>query len=374
MKTRIVYLLVGIFLLTNLSVFSQNKKNKKNKKSKANVEQVVVAKDSSNTIQPYKTDGKPSDIKPADSKPIETSKPSKENNISEKPIKEVKPVSANSSAFNSKPLTFSEANSVSKPVVTEKPNGSVNWTEQYVEAKGMSVIDNEKFKNPAQAKLMARRGATVDAQRNLLEIIKGVNITSETTVNDMIASSDFIYSRLDGVIKGAQLVGEPIEKDGIIELRMRVPLYEKNGLAPVVYDKIPELKNVTQTEEVNKINEALNQLPPEVKDQVMEGLTFKLNGKTYDPSMFPVIVDENNNLVLDMSKFYDPTTGKFPQILSTAENLFKEAGFDKGLDIINVIKAETGKITIDNESVKKINWSKIGNIAGKVGKFLLMLI
>ena len=356
MKTLVIYILTGLILMTTLSSFSQNKKNKRNKKSKT--EQTIISSDTSKAIN----NGKPVDIKPTN---VNISDSKENNNETKVPGKEMKPLN---NLNSSKPLTFSQVNTVSKPVVTEKPNGSVNWTQQYVEAKGMSVIDNEKFKNPAQAKLMAKRGATVDAQRNLLEIIKGVNITSETTVNDMITSSDFIYSRIDGVIKGAQMVGEPIEKDGIIEVKMRVPLYESNGLAPVVYDKTPELKNV------NKSSEILDQLPPEIKDQVMEGLTFKLNGKTFDPSMFPVIVDENNNLVLDMSKLYDPTTGKFPQILSTAENLFKEAGFDKGLDIINVIKAETGKITIDNASVKKVNWSKIGQIAGKVGKFLLMLI
>ena len=41
---------------------------------------------------------------------------------------------------------------------------------------GSSVIDNERFKLLAQAKAMAIRGATVIAQRNLLEIINGVNI------------------------------------------------------------------------------------------------------------------------------------------------------------------------------------------------------
>ncbi len=361
MKTLIVFLFTGIFFMISFSGFSQSRKNKKNKKSKTVTEQTVAVPDTVKTNNNGKTNSNAVNIAPVNNNTNQGNNGQQKN-----PNNEIKPVEVNNT--NIKPINFNQVISTSKPVVTEKPNGSVNWTEQFVEAKGMSVIDNEKFKNPAQAKLMARRGATVDAQRNLLEIIKGVNVTSETTVNDMITSSDYIYTRLDGVIKGAQMVGEPVEKDGIIEVRMRVPLYETNGIGPAVYDKVPALKSV------NKVNDVINQLPPEVKDQVLQGLAFNLNGKKFDPSMFPVIVDENNNLVLDLSKIYDPNTGKFPQLLSTAENIFKEVGFDKGVEMLNVVKTETGKITIDNESVKKVNWGKIGDIAGKIGKFLLMLI
>jgi hypothetical protein len=45
----------------------------------------------------------------------------------------------------------------------------------------------------------------------------------------------------------------------------------------------------------------------------------------------------------------------------------------KGLEVINVLQADGGKITVDT-SRSKINWAKIGRTAAKIGKFLLMLI
>jgi hypothetical protein len=347
MRNKLIVLLLGFFLVFSCSSFAQNKKNKKAKKSKSNVELSVADTTKSKNVN----------------LPTLNSTPVNQNNT---PGKQNVPVVSSQSGTIATNIQQIVADS--KPVITDKPNGDINWTEQYIEAKGMSVIDNVKFKNPAQAKLMAKRGATVDAQRNLLEIIKGVNVTSETTVNDMITSSDFIYTRVDGVVKGAQMVGEPIEKDGVIEVKMRVPLYDTKGVASAVYDQVPALKKV------QKVNDIINQVPPELKDQVLDGLAFNLNGKKYDPSMFPVIVDENNNLVLDLSKLYDPNSGKFPQLLSSTEEVFKEVGFDKGVQMINVLKAETGKITIDNQSVKKINWTKIGQTVSKIGKFLLMLV
>lgn len=365
-----ILLLVCIMLVLPELSNAQNKKNKK-KSKKENTEQVKSPqnqKEVSPALQTQPTEAKPAEKNPGESKPLEA-KPveiAKPENAITKPVDAEKPqVAAN---LDAKPINVEQIVAQSKPVIQEKPNGSINWTEQYIEAKGASVIDNERFKNPAQAKLMAKRGAVVDAQRNLLEIIKGVNVTSETTVNDMITTRDYIYTRIDGVIKGAQLIGEPIEKDGTIEVRMRVKLYEQDGIAPAIYSDIPALKKTAT------VSDIVNQVPPEVKDQVLQGLAFNMNGKKFDPSMFPVIVDENNNLVLDMTKLYDPKTGKFPQLLNTTEQLMKDVGFKKGVEVLNVLKAESGKLVIDNKSLKKVNWQKIGQVAGKIGKFLMMLI
>lgn len=151
----------------------------------------------------------------------------------------------------SKALTYEIVEEFSEPVVEQYTNGNVNWSEQFIEAKGTSVIDNERFKIPAQAKAMAIRGAVVIAQRNLLEIINGVKITGETRVQDMIATNDYVYSRVDGLIKGAQQIGEPIEIDGLIEVTMRVPLYASNGLAPIVYSQMPQYAGNNKNAAVN---------------------------------------------------------------------------------------------------------------------------
>jgi len=200
MKTFILLLMCLMIVLPEFSN-AQNKKNKK-KSKKEKTEQVSpkVQKEVSPALQPQPVEAKPTEKTPAEVKPIEA-KPAE----IAKPIEAEKPqIAAN---IDAKPINVEQVIAQSKPVIQEKPNGSINWTEQYIEAKGASVIDNERFKNAAQAKLMAKRGAIVDAQRNLLEIIKGVNVTSETTVNDMITTRDYIYTRIDGVIKGAQLVG-----------------------------------------------------------------------------------------------------------------------------------------------------------------------
>lgn len=349
MKTYLM-LLLCVMLTFSLSLHAQNRK--KSKKTKDTQKEQTATPAAAKEVSPQL------EAIPAENKPTQP------NNAAETRPAESKPAVAE----EAKPINIEQIIQQSKPIIQEKPNGQINWTEQYIEAKGQSVIDNERFKNPAQAKLMAQRGAVVDAQRNLLEIIKGVNVTSETTVQDMITTRDYIYTRVDGVIKGAKMVGEPIEKDGIIEVRMRVPLYEQDGLAAAVHSDIPALKKVTT------VSDVVNQVPDNLKDQALQALAFNLGGKKFDPSMFPIIVDENNNLVLDLSKIYDPKTGKFPKILSASEEIMKEIGFKKGVEVLNVLRTEPGKMVIDNKSLKKVNWQKIGEVAGKIGKFLMMLI
>ncbi|OPZ95671.1 MAG: hypothetical protein BWY70_01944 [Bacteroidetes bacterium ADurb.Bin408] len=255
-----------------------------------------------------------------------------------------------------------------RPIVTQSQNGSVNWTEQYIEAKGFSVMDTVKFPNKGQAKAMAIRGAVVVAQRNLLEIIKGVNVTSETTVKDMIAQGDYIYTRVDGVIKGAEMVGDAIEKDGMVEVKMRVPLYSRKGLATALYNDVPD------AEKKMTLSPVAQEVSSQLQEQNLNGLAFNIGGKTIDPALFPLIVDESGNLVFDFKKLLNQGTGDFPKIFNATDNFFKEVGFNKGVELLDVVRTEPGKIVLNNTNIKKVNWAKIAQKAGAIGKFIMMFI
>lgn len=275
------------------------------------------------------------------------------------------------------PQSYEEAIKSAAPVVEKTGNGSINWTEQFVEAKGQSVIDTVRFKNIAQARAMATRGAVVVAQRNLLEIVKGVNIVGETTVEDMITTSDVINTKVEGMIKGAQQVGEAKLKDGLIEVTMRVPLYSSNGIAPIVMDEVKEI-----TDKIDSASKQQNPTPPttqsDTSKSVMVGsnkkIAFNLNGKKIDPSMFPLIVDEKGNLVFDFSKVYDINKGQFPKYLQLSKDVMNSLGFKKGVEVIDLVQGKDGKLVINEKTKSKLKWDNIKRIATQIGKFALMLI
>jgi len=85
----------------------------------------------------------------------------------------------------------------------ERETALVDWGQTYVEATGMAVAPNNT--KGAQARALARRGAIVDLQRNLLESIGGVHIDSRTTMNDFMAE-DRVRSEVHGLIQGVQLL------------------------------------------------------------------------------------------------------------------------------------------------------------------------
>jgi len=72
--------------------------------------------------------------------------------------------------------------------------------------------------NAAQARAMAERGAYVVAVRNLLEVVKGVQVDSATLVEDFLVKSDVIRNRVSGIVKGAQKIKSVTLADGGVEI------------------------------------------------------------------------------------------------------------------------------------------------------------
>ncbi|MEP7705042.1 hypothetical protein [Paraglaciecola sp. 25GB23A] len=72
-----------------------------------------------------------------------------------------------------------------------------------ITASGFGTTDLSIIKIKAQATMMARRAAIVDAQRNLSEQIKGVRLTGGTTMEEYEISSDVVATRVKSLLTGA---------------------------------------------------------------------------------------------------------------------------------------------------------------------------
>ncbi len=102
--------------------------------------------------------------------------------------------------------------------------GFINWSNGWIYATGMSAC-NPRFPR-GQQQAMLKLGARKDAQRRLLEVVKGVTITSETVVKDFITVSDTVRSEVKGMIMGAVMIGTYVMKsDCTCEVTMAMPVY-----------------------------------------------------------------------------------------------------------------------------------------------------
>ena len=130
-------------------------------------------------------------------------------------------------------------------VVIQKDRNLLDWTQNYIEATGMAVAP--KGMKGAQAKALARRGATVDLQRNLLEFLGGVQLDARTTMDDFMAS-DRVRTEVSGIVRNIELLegewdGESYTIAGRIKLpQLRVVVASNYKPAPVEKDEVPPAK------------------------------------------------------------------------------------------------------------------------------------
>ncbi|HWR06022.1 LPP20 family lipoprotein [Sporomusa sp.] len=180
---------------------------------------------------------------------------------------------------------------VSVPVSTVDQvgaNGSINWDEGFVEAIGTGV-PSSIAKSPAQARLMARRAAIVDAQRNLLESVEGVKITAETTVQNFETTNDTVRTQVTGIVKGARIVNEQQLLDGTYQVTMRINLYGNGSLAEVIVDATKPITPVPLPSPSPAYYPIT--LP------VYTGLVVDVTGLPLERAMSPVIFDDTGRAI-----------------------------------------------------------------------------
>jgi hypothetical protein len=98
------------------------------------------------------------------------------------------------------------------------------WISETMEAVGNAAID--KARDPAQGKLMAFRGAELDARRKLAEQLSGLMITSKTKVEDFITQKDEIKTHMLDFQVGARVKdkSQKVNEDGTVEVTVEIEL------------------------------------------------------------------------------------------------------------------------------------------------------
>ncbi len=243
--------------------------------------------------------------------------------------------------------------------VQEMEHGKINWTDQYIEAEGSSIMDSSRFKLRNQAKLMAQRGAIVDAQRNLLEIVNGVLVEGQTTVKDLVVESDEVKTKVSGMLKGAVKVGKTTYEDGVATVRLRIPLYA-DGLAEAV-DTTPAPAPVPVDPNV-----------PVVQDSLPKQVMLSVSG-TYNPRLFPTLTDSQNKIIWDMAQSFDPTKGKALSIVKQGSGALEAMKGKKGMELLEVAQDQLGNLVLNEKSKARVEkWKKAGLLIwGLVKKLIL---
>lgn len=243
-------------------------------------------------------------------------------------------------------------------IIQGNDTASVDWTNQLLTAKGWAFIDTVRFKNKAQAQMMATRGAIAVAQRNLLELVMGVNVTSVTTVRDYVTESDVVVTKLQGMMKNSRQVGAPVYKNGMVEVVMQVAIYDvtsgDESVASVIGKKVSETSAKTKSQTV-----------------LCDSTGFK-------PSLLPVVKDLQGNLIYNLTNPKSMLSGKKPVFLKSSDAALSalekgnygqvaEAALKDCELVVKPTAAGKGKLSTQQ-------WLDIGKTALKIGSTLMLFI
>ncbi len=188
------------------------------------------------------------------------------------------------------------ADSVLTPQLTQMveqagTNGTINWSEGYVEAKGYGSAPSQYLGRP-NAQPLALRAAKVDAYRNLLETMQGVRVTSGSLVRDLTVESDTIRTQVDGLVRSAVVVKEDCLANGACEVTLRMPLSGK-----LTYVVIPHViaRPPAPTPAPATVVSPPKPAPaaPAPPSEVFTGMVVDGRGLNVRPAMSPRILDES---------------------------------------------------------------------------------
>lgn len=202
-------------------------------------------------------------------------------------------------------------------------------------------------------KILARRAAIVDAQRNLLERINGVQIDSETFMEDFTISSDVVRSQVSGLIKGAVITDEGENLDGSYYVELSVPIYGRNGSIASV--AIPALTaNMQQQPFVSAdVNNFTVQEVQALTSYEYTGVIVNAKGMDLERTFAPVIYDTDGRIIYGIQNL-DKDLAITYGMVEYSESLEEAAGGNCRAGnnplVINAVDVRGGK-----NSVHKVN-------------------
>ncbi|HNW45176.1 MAG TPA: hypothetical protein PKI19_11775 [Elusimicrobiales bacterium] len=132
------------------------------------------------------------------------------------------------------------ASSTQKGTVAASGEIEREWVEEgitkhYVFARGMGAAD-QALENKTQRMATSRNASIVNGQYNMLSFLKGVTLEGGITVEKAIETDSVLATKINSVIKGAQVVRtEWTSDDGcVVVLRLPKKVLKEAGI------KLPE--------------------------------------------------------------------------------------------------------------------------------------
>lgn len=195
-------------------------------------------------------------------------------------------------------------------VTEEGENSQIDYSTRMIKATGIGAVPTNAS-NVGAARANAIRAAKMDALRNLVEAVKDVRITSETTISNNMVESDVITSKVEAMIRGAQQVGDVrYLSDSSVELTMEVPL---GGIMDLVMPTGEGAAALDLGQPAAAAEGTTASATPAKPGQPITGLIIDARGLGIKPSMSPQVLTDGGTVI------YGP--GAYPRDFAVAQGV-----------------------------------------------------
>ena len=210
--------------------------------------------------------------------------------------------------------------SQAKDMVQRFDKGKIDWTRGIITAWGEGVPPFAT-KDWRLAQELAKKTAILEAQKNLIEIIKAVRLDSKISIEDIVKSWDMAKESINKAVDVSSEIKTQVLPNGRAVATLELKIYGK--LADDIYPFSPAAGKV-QTVKVPSISQGEKIQPskpsresffmrgvekPSLKEKKSAGEGTAYTGIVIDarnlgikPALFPKIFNEEGKLVYDYSK------------------------------------------------------------------------
>ncbi|MFH1850972.1 MAG: hypothetical protein ABIA75_01365 [Candidatus Neomarinimicrobiota bacterium] len=260
---------------------------------------------------------------------------------------------------------------VAGAVIEETENGAINYSQRIITATGIGAIP-EYAVNAGQARAMAIRAAKADARRQLVEMVNGITLTSETTMRNRMAD-EVVKESVSGVITGAYQVGEVrYLSDTSVELTMAVSM---SGISEVVTPVVGFAATAPADVATAPV---LTTTAVDPAAGVYTGIIIDARGLNVRPAMAPKILDQNGSAVYGPGNYtreYAVTNGVagYSKTLEAAREDLRVKGNPLVLKASSVSGVNRTDVVVTNADVIKINQANSANNVLRDCRILFLL-
>ncbi|MGD9853080.1 MAG: hypothetical protein AB7T38_17675 [Nitrospirales bacterium] len=168
------------------------------------------------------------------------------------------------------------------PAIEMHTAGQINWTSGTISSVGFGAPPSSAPSAAIQS--LATRAAIAVARRNLLELVEGVRIDSETIVENFMVKSDVIQSHVQGVVKNAFVTAKHVLPDGNVEVILTMNMWGNHSL----------MSNLTPSP-----TQFLNLSEDTRHKETYTGLVIDARELGIQPATFPKVLDENQYILYE---------------------------------------------------------------------------